>query len=331
MEPVVDNKCYNCGKMFKLTKDLIRHKNRKTPCLIREIADDQKLNPNRCIYCNKIFNKAANLTRHLSICKIKNGGMEILVDKVVYEQKFRALEEQNQMIKDENNKKDNRIKELEDQLEDVWTRFEEVEEKIKATTQVVGQGAIVVNGNVQNNNNIQIQQIQQIQQINIHINDYDKPSLVGVMPTPEELAQSSGEPLIWSSLRRIFFDKSRPENHSVFMSNKKERDLVAYHGGDWRLYSGKTNTDRIALVMLKIADTFSHQVSNHYGVSNEIFDALPGPAQTAIKEWTGKTYGLKTRTPIEDIFPLDGVYDQILQNREIIRPTLVASGCKLIK
>jgi hypothetical protein len=265
------------------------------------------------------------------MCKIKNGGMEILVDKVVYEQKVRALEE-------ENNKKDGRIKELEDQLEDVWARFEEVEDNIDKKLEeklrqiappqprTVNNGALVVgNNNNVNNNHIQIQQI------NIHINDYDKPSLEGVMMTPDELAQTAGRPMIWSILEQIFFNKNKPENHSVFMSNKKERDLVAYQAGDWRLYSGKSNTDRIALSMLVTANGVAHETANRLGANNVVFDALPTPTQTVIKEWSKKAYGLKPGATIKDIYPLEEVYEQILQHREIVKPTVLASGCKLIK
>ena len=88
------NKCYNCGKNFKDNAHLEQHKKRKTPCLIREVPPDQLRNPNRCVYCNKIFSNCDNLKKHLKVCKIKNGGMEILVDKVKYEQKIRILEEQ---------------------------------------------------------------------------------------------------------------------------------------------------------------------------------------------------------------------------------------------
>lgn len=39
---IVDNKkCYSCGHAFKTPTDLQRHKARKTPCLIREVAPEK--------------------------------------------------------------------------------------------------------------------------------------------------------------------------------------------------------------------------------------------------------------------------------------------------
>lgn len=89
----IKNHCYDCGKQFETVQHYTRHRNRKTPCMIENISEDQKLNPDRCIYCNKIFSKNSNLVRHLNTCKIKNGGLDKLTDKLQYEQKIRILEE----------------------------------------------------------------------------------------------------------------------------------------------------------------------------------------------------------------------------------------------
>jgi uncharacterized C2H2 Zn-finger protein len=75
MDAIVANKCYNCGKVFRNEAEYNRHKNRKTPCSIRDIKQGELMNPNRCIYCNKIYSKKENLTRHHKTCKIKNANL----------------------------------------------------------------------------------------------------------------------------------------------------------------------------------------------------------------------------------------------------------------
>lgn len=113
----IDNKkCYNCGKEFKLVTDLQRHKNRKVPCLIQEIALVHVNNPNRCVHCNKILINKSSLVRHLKVCRIKNSNMNIPDKKHIYEQNLRILEEKSQQ-------KDEQIKLLADRLSKLENRF----------------------------------------------------------------------------------------------------------------------------------------------------------------------------------------------------------------
>ena len=89
-----DKKCFNCGKVFKTLSNLQDHKKRKTPCIIREITPENVNNPNRCIYCNKIFSTKENLNKHFKTCKIRNGGMEVLVNKVQHDEEVKKIKEQ---------------------------------------------------------------------------------------------------------------------------------------------------------------------------------------------------------------------------------------------
>ena len=88
------SRCDNCGKAFRTPADLLRHKNRKIPCIIREISEDDKDNPLRCGYCNKIFSKVNNLNQHFGRCKIKNGKIPTLHDVVKLEGDVRTLYEE---------------------------------------------------------------------------------------------------------------------------------------------------------------------------------------------------------------------------------------------
>lgn len=66
-----NHKCDLCGKNFRVPNDLQRHKNRKSPCLIKEIPLEHLNNPYRCTFCNRIFSKTSNLNKHLHKCKFK--------------------------------------------------------------------------------------------------------------------------------------------------------------------------------------------------------------------------------------------------------------------
>jgi uncharacterized C2H2 Zn-finger protein len=109
-------KCYNCGKVFKYRSHYMRHANKKTPCIIREIAPEHANNPNRCIFCNKVLSNKSHLTRHLNKCKIKNGGMNILDEKVRYEQKIHILEEKDKQKDMELAQIKEKVSQLQDQM-----------------------------------------------------------------------------------------------------------------------------------------------------------------------------------------------------------------------
>lgn len=75
-------KCEKCNKEFKRLNDLTKHRNRKTPCEPIKGDPTIKVGSNTCIYCRKVFKSKYNVKAHLDVCKIKNGGMEILFDEV---------------------------------------------------------------------------------------------------------------------------------------------------------------------------------------------------------------------------------------------------------
>jgi hypothetical protein len=63
-------KCRDCGKTFAKASDFDRHKQRKIPCLVKNLSPSQIQNPNRCLYCNKIFSTGYNLNKHQKICSV---------------------------------------------------------------------------------------------------------------------------------------------------------------------------------------------------------------------------------------------------------------------
>ena len=108
----VMTRCDLCGKVFRVPAEYQRHKNKKTPCLIVEVAPEQINNPNRCIYCNKTFVQKQTLTRHLNSCKVKNGEVKVPNDNVKYEQEIRILREEIKQLVELQNLQANQIKAL---------------------------------------------------------------------------------------------------------------------------------------------------------------------------------------------------------------------------
>lgn len=306
----IDNKkCYSCGKVFRTPNDLLRHKNRKTPCLIRDIPEEQKLNPLRCIYCNKILSNKSHLTRHLKICKVKNGGMDILVDKVRYDQEIRILKEQNQQMQQLMEQKD---KEKDDQIKQLREEMDQLKKAITVPTTTNNTNNNTINNNHTNNFNAPI---------SITINNYTNPSIDGLTITPAELANA--QKLSKFLLQKLFFNPALPQNHCIYLQNRKDKSLVIYDSNDWRMVTG----DNLPDVMLRLNNTVTTKGSElingkngPYESSDTKFLALPGADQYKIQNFNEYT----------DTVGNDDAYEVFLGGRDVVLETIRAAGCKLV-
>ncbi len=293
-------KCYNCGKVFTDNKDLTRHKNRKTPCLIRDVAPENIQNPLRCIYCNKIFTNIGNKNKHLKTCKVKNGGMDILVDKVDYEQEIRILREERDLDR-------RRMQALEDRLKQMEGGV--VHHPIPTIINTVNN----VNNNVINNAPVQVN--------NIVINNYNNPSIEGLSIKPEDLI--TAPKMSKFLLETMFFNPNAPENHCMYLKNKKERSMIIHDNGNWRSVAG----DNIADVVLQLKNTIdfkgSELLNGKYGPyagNDDLFTALPGADQHKIIQFNTH----------KDTLTQDDLNEILLDGRDTVIGTIRASGCKLV-
>ena len=201
---VKDKHCYNCGKTFARPALLLKHKNRKTPCLIQEVPEDDK-ELHRCKFCNRAYKHNFTLTRHYKVCKIKNGGMEILMRKVSKEQ--------------ENEQKD-MIQQMMDMMKSQQEKMKKMEKTIETltiTNTIQGNHNIIDNSTKQITNQITNQVI---------INNYMTPNVKGLVLKQNTI--DSYSTLSCAVLDHIWFNPERPENHSFYVSNKKEKELMVY-------------------------------------------------------------------------------------------------------
>jgi hypothetical protein len=76
-------KCIICDKIFKKKGDLLRHEKRKTSCMPIQGDPTKPIANNRtCHFCYKVLKTKYTLARHFKTCKIKNGKIHILFNKI---------------------------------------------------------------------------------------------------------------------------------------------------------------------------------------------------------------------------------------------------------
>jgi hypothetical protein len=254
MEAHISNnkKCYSCGKEFRTPSELLKHKNRKTPCLIRDITPEQRSNPNRCIFCNKIFSKKGNLTRHHKICKIKNGGMDILDQKSQYEQTVRILQERDKQ-------KDELIGKLAHQLEELQDQFTKLSSH--QTTKIKG-----------NNNTT-----------TINFNNYNTPCVDNIRITQDDLLV---ENIACKMIELIYFNKDIPANHTIYLPNLREKRLHVRKDNSWNTITGDAIPHTLSHVKNVAYSVGLDKINSIYSTDEE-FDRLYPVVKTAIESFNG--------------------------------------------
>ena len=217
MEEIIPNKCYNCGKIFRDENNLTRHRARKTPCLIRDLTEEDKVNPNRCIYCNKVYSKKENLTKHLKSCKIKNGGLDKLYDKVKYEETIRIMKEEHER-----------------QIANITAVITATVTAAVTATCEQKFGELLAKQSIVNSNNTQIGNNSN-NTVNIVINNYNKPNIDHLikLDTFSKLFIDKvvGTPM--ELISKIWYDPEHLENTSIHLVNKKSGETLVMQNGKW--------------------------------------------------------------------------------------------------
>ena len=268
--------CTRCNKSFKLKGDYMRHLNRKMPCSdnkndhvispiinqqlenlvndsmndsINEKQHDENINLS-CTLCNKSFCNKYSLERHIKgRCKVKkleksqkeknNNMFKILINnfneyKNVSEKQINELRllNENQKLLIENQKNDftKQIGNLKKEIEKTSTK-----QKSNIANTIIN-NTITNNNNNNNNNNTTNNQ-----QINININAYNKTDMSFLSNEDIKTLLRKDFKSIESLVEIVHFDKNRPENHNIYISNIKEPYVLLYDGKEWKRCD-KSNT-----------------------------------------------------------------------------------------
>ena len=257
-------KCPKCPKVFTKKWDYNRHLNRKTSCEFKcddllpvssikssnessndkivvntdentdennvELLVDNKLievkqsiKNHICEYCQKTFSRSDALFRHKeNICK-KKKSVETINDAS-------QLSEVKQML--ENMQKKDR-----EMMENMQKKDREMEiikeELLKLRTELNNKTIIKGNVNNQNANNIQ-NNMQNIHN-EIKIIAYGKEDLSFITNENYENILNRGFKSIPHFVEYVHFNKNKPENQNIYISNMRDQYILIFDGEQWQL------------------------------------------------------------------------------------------------
>ena len=272
---MVKHKCERCLKEFNRKSNYDYHMNKKNTCKTSkdsEVANENEINKNihndtqnihndtqntendaeeiekksnknewLCNYCKKSFTTNSSYNRHLSkFCKIKKNNdrqKEDLMTKLI-----REKDEQNKKFAEILAEKDKQFEQIMTAVKSQEKLFEKMTIEImelKKGTKLTNKRKIIPNNNtqhadlIQNNINNCNNKIQNIH--NIKIIAYGKEDLSHILENDYKMILNKGFKSIPALMESIHFNKNKPENHNIYISNMRDNYVLVYNGDDWQL------------------------------------------------------------------------------------------------
>jgi uncharacterized C2H2 Zn-finger protein len=223
---MVEYICNTCKKVYKHKSDYTKHLNKKIPCKenppnIRQNPPNIRQNPPKkeekrimCMYCDKTFTRSDSLNKHVKDrCKVKK--------------------QQN-----ENNEKI---------LNGLINEMNEMKQKIGELEKENKNLQLTINNNKQNVNNIKNQQNIQINNNNnnIKILSFGKEDISHITDDVYKRILKKGMGSVPSLIEYIHFNKNKPENHNVYISNIRSNYAMIYEELNWKLKDQKDVLERL--------------------------------------------------------------------------------------
>ena len=216
------SECHSCNKCFYTSKDLHNH---------FKICEDYKEELNRkmygkheCKFCNKILSCQKSLKRHYKTCKEKK---EDEIVKQSMTDLVKLLNEKDKYFKEELDKRD---KEL-DKRDKEFTR--QMDEKNKQINELIKKAGI--------NNSTITQNIQN----NIKLLNYGSTDISHLTDDDYLKCLKHKNFCIPYLIEKIHFDKDKPENHNIYISNLKNKYMMMYEKTKWETKNRNDGIDKL--------------------------------------------------------------------------------------
>ena len=264
---MVEYKCNKCCRTFNKKSNYNYHLKRKIPCqniIIQNIpqistlsstqnsailAEQEEDTSHKCNYCNKTFSRSDSLNRHITnYCKIKKQQCD--QKETIYQTLLKRLDI------------------METQNKELLNEVNKMKQENKN---------IVVNNTNNNtmNNTTNVAQLNQLNNINIKVVAFRKEDLSHITNEIYAKILNKGFKSVPNLVDCIHFNKNRPENHNVYISNMRDKHVLVYDGEDWKL----KEKDEI---LQQLVDDKTEMLSEKF---DELVDKLDEPTITKFKRF----------------------------------------------
>ena len=253
--------CDTCGKIFFQNIDLIRHKSRKKPCEFKilnilknpsnlkdkpaklqdkpaKLKEDiiiKKKNKLSCDFCGKKFTRKDNLDSHVKLrCKEKQQKMNNEKEEI-FQKLLKQMMEQNKKL--DNLQKQNEI--IIEENQELKNKMHKLENKTKNINKCTINNSNNINNTIDKSNNINNNTIN-IQLVAYGKEDYDK-----LTDKEYQIIINKGYKSIQEMVKSLHFNKNRPENHNIYISNIRDNYVMIYDGNKWELRNRKETIEEL--------------------------------------------------------------------------------------
>jgi hypothetical protein len=229
--------------MFKLKGDYNRHMNRKIACKsnneLRENENSSEskriqVNPKeskkkenkvkyKCIYCNVSFSTNSNMNKHIKICKVKR------------EQENQKEELLQKLIDEMNKKNDQLVEQMDKQNKEMAEMKKEISKLLTVNKKCVQKIGTQQNTTIENQQNNQNIQNIQINNNNIKLLAFGSEDMSYVVDEVYKKILNKGFKSVPTFVQYLHFNKDKPQNHNVYISNMQTNYAIVYDGEDWKL------------------------------------------------------------------------------------------------
>jgi len=206
--------CERCLHEYKKKSQYEYHINRKYKCDVIQpninnvdTSNSNKMNIKNSNSVNTLYSNNINTSNN----NINNITLNLILEELKnVKNKLANVEEDNKQLKEDNKKTNKKLQKLEDNT--------------KSSQNIINDnGSVNNNGIINNNKNINKGVV------NINIVAFGKENMDFVIDDIGELCQ--GNKTVSNLINYMHFNKNKPENHNVYMPNRKNKSEVFVHNG----------------------------------------------------------------------------------------------------